>query len=267
MNNLASKIIQKIKDGEVNMQPRWHFVFKTALMMVGIVIVSLVAVYLFSFVIFTLHKSGLWLAPQFGYRGMMMFVVGTPWLLLSILGLFILLLYILVSHFSFSYRKPLVYSMVGVVLFVIMVSSLIQFYGFHERMQSFSEQHHVPGLRSFYQDSDQQRPPGMVQGKIIGVRAGGFVLDTDSEEELLVDVSRETKMPPDVVISIGAEVLVFGERKEDTVYAFGVRPATVDNHRQFRPNMRRGDFDSEMNRPQSFKNDQTEPVLVNPVIE
>lgn len=58
MNNLTQNILKKIKEGEVTMQPRWHFVLRTALMICGVVLASLIAVYLFSFVLLHCIRVG-----------------------------------------------------------------------------------------------------------------------------------------------------------------------------------------------------------------
>lgn len=236
MNNLANNIIKKIKDGEVNMQPRWHFVLKASLMMVGSVLVAFVAVYLFSFVLFTLHQNGLWFAPQFGFKGMMMFVQGTPWLLLSILGIFLLLLYVLVSQYSFSYRKPVVYSLVVVVLLVISLSSVIQYFGVHNRVQLFAERNNVPGLRPLYQNRESSQPAGVVVGVISNVSGDDIQLKTENGEILQLLVTTDTKLPPDIILKTGLEVIVFGDRDGNSVTAFGIKPASEKGFRALRFN-------------------------------
>ena len=232
MNNITENIIKKIKAGELSMQPRWHFVLRTALMLFGVFLIALAAVYLFSFVLFILHKSGLWLAPQFGVRGVMLLVVGSPWLILSLLGMFLLVLYVLVSHYSFSYRKPLVYSMIGVVLFVIVVSSVIQYFGVHERMQTFVEQRGVPGLSSLYRGQGERRPDGVVVGTIIEIADDTFILTTDRDEQITVRLTGRTKVQPTLRLQVGSEVLVFGDRNGTTVEAFGLKSASDGQFRR-----------------------------------
>lgn len=208
------------------MQPRWHFVLRAALMIFGLLLFTLIAIYLFSFVLFTLHKSGLWFAPQFGQQGFMLLVMGSPWLLLSILGIFILLLYILVSQYSFSYRKPLVYSMIAVVFLVIATASVIQYFGVHDRMQTFVEQRGTPGLAPLYKNHEEKRPTGIIRGTIAEVTGSGFLITTDRDEELSVSVTQKTKTPPRIQLTVGTEILVFGDREGDIISAFGIKPAT-----------------------------------------
>ena len=227
MNEFKDKLIQKIQTGEISMRPKWHFMLKAGLLLVSVVLVALIAVYLFSFLLFTLHRSGLIFAPQFGWHGVMMFIVASPWLLISILGIFLLILFVLVSHYSFSYQKPLVYSVVGLVLLVISASSFIQYLGIHDRMQSFSDRHNIPGLRPLYNDPVDRRPPGIETGEIIEITKSGFILKSERGEELNIIITNRTKTPPSLTLVENLEVTVFGERKDKSITAFGVKTTTT----------------------------------------
>lgn len=224
MNNFKDNIIKKIKAEDIAMRPRWHFVLHTFLLISGGILATLIAVYLLSFVMFTLHQSGLLFAPQFGWHGFVVLVVSSPWILIAILGVFLLLLYVLVSRYSFSYQKPFVYSIVGVVLVVIAVSSLIQYYGVHERVQSFADRHNVPGLRPLYNDPSNRRPAGMERGAIESFTETGFVLTTDRGQILDIILNEQTKLPPAFDFEVGMTVLVFGDKTGNSINAFGVRP-------------------------------------------
>lgn len=223
MNNITNNILDKIKTGEVTMRPRWHFVLKAFLLISGILLAALIAIYLLSFVLFTLHKSGVLFAPQFGWHGVMLFVIASPWMLIGILGIFLLVLYLLVSKYSFSYQKPLVYSIVGVVLFVIAVASMIQYYGIHDRVQAFSDRSNLPGLRQLYADPADRRPAGVARGTINTLTEVGFTLETDRAEILHITVTTQTKRPRLRGLQTGDQVIVFGERVDSSITAFGVK--------------------------------------------
>lgn len=223
MNALKEKLIEKIKEGEVVMVPRWHFVLRTALIALGVVIVALIAVYLFSFILYALHKSGVLFAPLFGWHGIMLFVVASPWLLILIVGLFLLTLYLLVSRYAFSYKKPLVYSMLGIVLFVIAAASLIHQSMLHEHMGQFLERRPVPGLAPLYKDAGERRPEGVLMGTIIAVTSDTLTLETN-RGEITVLIDERTKMPRGNAIREGAEVTVIGMPSEDGLRALGIRP-------------------------------------------
>lgn len=223
MNNIQEKLLQKIKDGEVKMVPRWHFMLKGLLWGAATVTVALVAVYLLSFVLFALHESGLIFAPFLGPDGVMLFIVSTPWLILGVVALFLFALYVLVSKYSFSYKKPLVYSMVGVVLLVIAVSAVIKETNFHGRAGEFMDRHSVPGFAPMYRDLDKRPPKDITKGTISALTETSFTLTTEAGEEYVVGMNEKTKLPRDEALEEGDAVMVFGPLSENTIKAFGVR--------------------------------------------
>lgn len=186
------------------------------------IIVALIAVYLFSFVLFVLHENGIMFAPMFGWMGIMMFIVSSPWLLIGVVGAFLGLLYVLVSQYSFSYRKPLVYSMIGLVAVVIAVSALIQQLAFHERAGEFARRHDVPGFAPMYRNVDNRPPKDITRGSIFSITETGFSIVTETEEEFFVAVNERTKLPRSSELAMGDQVFVFGPVRDSTVEAFGV---------------------------------------------
>jgi len=223
MNNFKHNILNKIKTREIDMKPRWHFVLKSLLLVFGVLTVALLAVYLLSFVVFALNQSGVMFAPLYGLKGVVVFVVSSPWLLIVLTGTSGVLLYLLVTKYSFSYQKPLLYSMIGVVLLVILGSFVLQEAGMHQRLQQYSERHNVPVFTPLYGGLREERPDGVLQGMITELTDDGFILQVADEDLVTVVVTRETKQRPPSARFVGESVLVFGERQGDIVPAFGIR--------------------------------------------
>ncbi len=225
MNDIKNAILEKIHHGEVAMRPRWHFVLHTAFLILGALIAAVISIYLASFILYALMKSGLAFAPQFGVHGLMFFVASTPWILIGLVVLFLGILYVLVTRFSWSYRQPLIYSLVGVVLLVIAASSFIQYMEFHSRVRDYAERSGMPGAVPFFERLEHmagRNPEGVTKGTIERVTDRGFVLATsDASIEVLVDGN--TRMKPSVAIEPGSEVLVFGEFEDGAIEAFGIR--------------------------------------------
>lgn len=225
MKNLQNNILKKIKSGELDMKPRWHFALKGLLLVLGVVLVTLIGIYLLSFVMFTLRQSGVGFIPLYGFRGLSQFVMSSPWLLIALAGAFVVLLQILVSKYSFSYRRPLLYSMIGVVLLVLISSYAIEQTVMHQRLQQFSEQHNVPVFTPMYRGIQENRPDNIIFGTITDVTETGFVIDSDRGETLTIVVTNDTKQRPGTSYEPEGTISVFGERVGDTVTAIGIRPA------------------------------------------
>ena len=232
MNNLQQNILDKIKAGEIGMKPKWHFMLRGLLWVVATLMVALIVVYLLSFVMFALRESGLMFAPLFGWTGIVLFIVSSPWILIATSGVFLVVLYMLVSRYSFSYQKPLVYSMIGLVLLVIALSSLIQATNFHGRAGDFATRHGVPGLAPMYRDIGQRPARDITRGTVSELTDTTFMLTTENGDRYTVELTKRTKLPRASKLADGNVVYVFGPKEEERINAFGVR---IDNGQPLPP--------------------------------
>lgn len=221
MKDLKEKLIEKIKAGEVAMVPKWQFVLRGVLWGLAVSIVALLAVYLLSFVMFTLRESGLIFAPSFGRSGIALLIMSSPWLLISLVFFFLAVLYLLVSKYSFSYRKPLVYSIVGVVAFVIVISALIQQTNFHRGAEDFVLRHNLPGLAPMYRDIDSRPRRDITRGIVTELSEAGIKVISEDGSEYVVELPDGVLAGAD--ISEGDSVMVFGRAASSTIRAFGIR--------------------------------------------
>lgn len=224
MNDIYKTVLEKIKDGKVDMKPRWHFVLKTVLSITAIVLVTLLTVYIFSFVFFFLQQSGVLFAAAFGFRGISFFVMSSPWLLIGAALLFVLLLSVFLTRFSFSYRRPLVYSFIGIVALALLGSFFIEHTTMHARLGSFAEREGVPVLAPLYRGAIEELPEGVHAGVITAINESGFILQTEEGRELQVVITPDTRLPHGLRFEVDDRVFVFTEDQGDTVDAFGVRP-------------------------------------------
>jgi xanthosine utilization system XapX-like protein len=237
MRNIQDTIIQKIKDGEVSMKPRWHFLLESFLWIVGGVMVFLIAIYLLSFVMFILRVSGVGLVPLYGMRGIIFLIATSPWVLIITTGLFIGILYVLVRRYSFSYRTPVIYTLLGTVIGVLVLSSIIHMLAMHAQLRSLSERHAIPGFSQLYKRMPE-RPEGIYFGKIITIDNESFTLQKENDVLVTVTLHNWTRLPSDP-LSEGTVVIIFGESvSSSSIQAFGVRPVLRSDWRHLPPRLR-----------------------------
>src|SRR5262245_42216017 len=105
-------VLDAIKAGQVHMKPRWHFVLRGILLVLESILLALSLRYLASFIMFIVYRSGVWFTPGFGFRGLRVFLLSIPWLLILVSVAFLVLLELLVKRYAFAYKKPLAYSVV-----------------------------------------------------------------------------------------------------------------------------------------------------------
>jgi hypothetical protein len=230
--NTKLDILEKIKAGEVAMKPRWHFVLKSLLLILAVAVASLLVVYLLSFILFFLRQSGVGFMPLYGFKGVSVFVMNSPWLLIVSSGALILILQLLVKKYAFSFKQPLVYSLVGIIVLVLIGAYSIEQTQLHSRLQGFSQERNTPLFSSLYRGIDEKRPENILFGTVTEVTEQGFILELDTGENLTILVTEQTKMRSDSRYSAGDTVFVFGDRADrEVIEALGVRPAPENfNH-------------------------------------
>lgn len=221
--SIKDEVLERIKSGQAKMRPRWHFVLKTALLVAGVVGFTLALLYLASFIIFILRLSGVWFAPAFGLRGIGIFLVSLPWLLIAAVLIFALILEVLVKHYSFAYRKPLLYSLAGIVLLVVLSSFAFGRLGIHQGIWRYSREKPLPVAGPLYRGWGMPNLSGVHAGMIDEMVEEGFRLINLRDEELKVIVSPQTRFPYGFDLEAGDNVMILGKRNDHEIEAFGVR--------------------------------------------
>lgn len=210
------------------MKPHWHFVLKSLLLILGIIVAVLLVAYILSFVHFFLRQSGVGFVPFYGFRGLRMFVMNSPWHLIASAGALIVVIQVLFRKYSFNFRQPLLYSLIGIVILVLLGAFVIRLTQIHPRLQGFAEYHDVPVFGPLYRSIYERRLESITFGTITEVADNSFVLESDTGEILTVVLTPRTKRPPNKMFAVGETVLIFGNREENTITAIGIRPAPPD---------------------------------------
>lgn len=222
--NLKEQVLAKIKSGSVKAKPKFHFVLRALLLISGVVLAGLLLLYLISFVIFLWRANGLWQAPAFGFRGWGLWFSSLPWLLLLVIGIFVLVMELLVKHFSFAYRRPLLYSVFGIIAFLGLSGFLIAQTPFHQSLWELAEtERGLPIAGPLYNFVRQGDPDDWHRGMVLSTEEQGFMMENLAAEVLKVNITPETRLPVELDLLPGDMVMVIGERRGDEVEAFGVR--------------------------------------------
>jgi hypothetical protein len=228
MDNLKDNILNKIKSGEVDMKPHWHFALKSLLLILGIVVSVLLAVYILSFIHFYLRQSGIWFVPFYGFRGLSIFVMNSPWLLIASAGALLVVIQLLVRKYAFSFHQPLLYSLLGIIILVLLgVYATLQTQ-IHPRLHGLAQDRGISVFGPLYRGIEERRPESITFGTITEVHDNGFTLESVKGEIVTVVLTSRTKRPPNRTFTVEQFVIVFGDREEDSVTAIGVRPTPPD---------------------------------------
>lgn len=221
IRSLQEKILDAIRRGEVAMRPRWHFVLKSAMLVLGVVIVVLLAVYLASMVIFLMKQSGGWFGLGFGPRGIRAFLFSTPWILVAASMLFIFLLEILARKTEVARKTPMLYSALCVIAIVVFGTIVVDRAAIHSFIAEQARGKDIPMMRELYQSVHRD---DLRRGTVVEVSEHSVSVELYDGGRENVRISEETRMPRGWTPKEGDVVVVFGDLVDDTFVAFGIRP-------------------------------------------
>jgi len=232
-SSISDKVLDQIKGDQVKMRPKIYFVLKTLLIVLGIFIVALFALYLVSFIVFALRASGAWYLSGFGFPGIKASIILIPWLLILMALILIIILEVLVKRFSFSYRQPILYSALAIIIFVLLGSFAIGQTGLHPNLFQRAREGRLPVAEKFYRGFGMGKFHNVHRGIVSGLTDNGFSIKTCNDEILIVIVSSETRFLFEGDVEINDMVIILGERDNHTITATGVRK--VDDEIGFLP--------------------------------
>lgn len=231
--SITEAVLKKIKSGNIKMKPRVWFIFKTVLLISGVLALALFIAYLISFAFFSLRLTGAWFLPRFGPPGIRIFFSSLPWLLISIIVISILLLEIFAKKFSFVYRRPIIYSLLILIVIGVSLGFLIERTPLHRNLFERAREGNLPAIGPVYRQGFPSIE-NVHHGIVSEVNDNGFKIETPRGEKLIVIIGPETRLQPEANIKENDEVVVLGERNDDTIQAFDVRKVERDFN-LFRP--------------------------------
>lgn len=227
-NSIPDKVLKAIESGKVKMRPRWHFVFGTALLALGVILAVSTLLYLASFVIFALHQSGSWFVPGFGLRGLPVFLSSMPWLLVAVVLIFIILLEVLVKRYSFAYARPLLYSALLIILFVTLGGLVVAKTPLHKGLFRQALENRLPLMGGLYRGYGMKYPRNITLGVVTEIPDARLLLIQNRVGEIIeVLVTAETHFPFGKDIAVGDTIVAFGQRQNGRIKAWGVRKIIV----------------------------------------
>lgn len=220
-SSIHEQVEAAIKEGSVRMKPRWHFVLRGTLAVLGGVIIALLLLYLVSFIIFALRQTGVAVVPAFGLRGWLSFARHLPWLLIVFSLIFILLLELFVRRYQFAYRRPLFISALAIIGIVVAGGFVVANTSLHPQLLRYAQQHRLPVGERMYRDLDERRLADIYRGIIVATTSQGFIIE-DRQGTSSILLTSSTRQPRERELLPGDFVVIFGDFASGTVTAVGV---------------------------------------------
>lgn len=222
-NSFVQKALDKIKSGKVKMKPRTLFVFRALLIFCGVLFAIFMVFFLVSFVAFSMRLSGARYLGEFGRPGMRAGFMLLPWLFV-ILGIgFIILVQFLMKRFSITWKWPVVYSLLTILLVVFLGGVLLDKFRVHPNFFQRAQEGHLPMMGPLYRERFIPRIQNVYPGVAKEISGNSFKLENQIGESLPVVFSSSTIFSLGRDIKENDSVLVFGPIKDNIIQAKGIR--------------------------------------------
>ena len=180
-----------IRSGEAKMQPRWHFVLRTILFIVGGIIALLALLYIASFIVFGASRNRIVVRAGLRRRRMVLVLPISSVDTCRFIVVFVLILALLVKRYSFVYERLTMYLLIGIVALVALGGFLIAATPFHRTLFHSAQAAHSLYLWDCIAAFGMQRF-GNIIVTIVATTTGGFIIqdhgDTPYGAVRLVDI-------------------------------------------------------------------------------
>ena len=226
MTDIKTNILQFVEKNKISMIPRWKFVLYSLLGITLTVFAFVVLTFFGSMIIFILSKYGFLYLPLFGLGGIMHGIRAVPFVLFILTVILIVIVEILVHKYAFSFRKPVITTLLTLTLSAIVFSSLLTLTPMHSQLRNYARMHSVDFISHEY-----DRPlPIKELGNITVLR--GLVVSTTTDEvtiklfdETTQIVYASTSIKDNNLPDIEEDVVVLGHMVDDKFEAIKIRDA------------------------------------------
>jgi hypothetical protein len=240
---LESKVMERIKSGQVKLRSRYIFLAEKLGLGSVFVLNVLFAVLFFSLMLFYLRASDNLFYLSFGSLGLFAFLESFPYLLVVSLIIFILVAGLIIKKSDISYQKPFGYLALGLLAFILLSGTVLTFTSIAEKIQARSVGF-APMEKIFrpFGNNDLREGNRGVAGRVIEVGAR-YVLIQTPQSILKLNLVDSFSNPPEV----GQFVVVVGEMINNEFNAQMIRQVNESEMQMIRNSVHRrfGPLDSE----------------------
>lgn len=220
---MEEKVLCVIRDGKICMRPRWRFICEAVCASIGLFALIFAGVYLVSFIAFNIRSTGMHYAADMGMKGWGTLFTALPWFLILVAILFVICLELLIRRYEFAYRRPVIYSLFGLLIIVSAGSWVITSSSFHSRMaQSVRVEKMAPFVHGFYKTYAEYQPNGVFRGLVRSVATNTIFFVTRAGDEQQVYITPQTIFFSELRPQVNTRIVVFGAPSGTAIEATGV---------------------------------------------
>lgn len=226
--NIKEDILQKIKEGQIKMRPKIFFVIKTGFLILLFLALLFFTTYLISFIVFLMRASGLWFLPRFGFEGFRILFGALPYLLIILALTLIVFSEFFAKHFAFVYKRPVVYSLLGIIFIVLILGIGTAFTPMHAGILQKVNENNIPFIKPFYNQVPNMRPENMHAGIVSEINNTDFNIQTLNGQNFKVIPCKQGKNRIQKAFLTGERVVVIGPVKNNVINCLNILKVTND---------------------------------------
>lgn len=226
MKNLKSKILESVQKNNLTMIPKWKFVLFSLLGLVGMVFAFLLIVFVVSLILFVLSRYGFMYMPFFGVMHIFQTFRAVPVLLFLAAVLLIVLVEVLSRQYEFSFKRPLLVTVLSSTTLALVVGFVVSETKMHEYVKMYAKNNHIGMMEQIYdRPAPFKRRDGIdvVRGEVLLSSSTSTMLKLFNDAEIIAYVSATDTMyiPP----KIGDDIVILGTFVDDHFMIVRVRDA------------------------------------------
>lgn len=215
---IKEEVVSKIKKGEVKMKSRSFFILKTVLTFGLIVLLSLLVLYLGSLIVFVFRANDMMLFSGMGFQGIRIVLLSFPWYLFVLVVILIVFVEIIAKNFSFVYRRPLIYSFIGIVFLVALGSLMVEAMSVHDSFFDMAKEERLPVAGGMYKHLGRLDMDSAYFGTLLDKDGTVWTMELDSGEEVILEITTITRGFRILnELKEGSTVVVIGDREGDII--------------------------------------------------
>jgi hypothetical protein len=221
---ISEKVISEIGKRGIKMKPKLYFIIKSLLFIGSIFLLSLFVLYLGSLIVFVLKVNNIFYFHGMGFHAIRSVILSFPWYLVFLAVALIISIEIISKRFSFIYRKPLIYSLITIIILTSIGSFLIEKSSVHQYFFNLAKHEKLPVAGKMYRNLGNIDIENTYFGKALKKEGGNWIIELDSGEKVFLIIN-EQSIGRRIYLEIkeGSEVMVIGEMKNGLIDVFAFR--------------------------------------------
>ena len=221
--SIKQGISDRIKKGELNMKPRIYFLLMDIFSYGAVILAVFFSVFFVSFILFTLKISGFWFLLRFGLLGFKIFIFSFPWLIFLAGLLSLLFIAFIVRNFEFSWKNPLLYTVLAILVLVLISGVATAKTSLHQRLFEKAGQNRLPLVGNLYRRYGLIQPKNTHMGKVLQKMEHTIQIESQDGQEIIITIPENGKLEYEKDIEEDDLIMIIGERKDKTIKAVNIR--------------------------------------------